>query len=107
MAERDHAAFARHLQEQVAVIGGARVFRGKAAVAAGWQRFFEAETAPFSWVPQQVEVSPEGQLAQSSGPVFDPTDKPIVRLNSIWRREAPGTWRIVCDKGKAWVEPPR
>ncbi len=100
MAERDHVAFARHLSEQAVFFGSARVLRGKAEVAAGWQRFFDAKDAPFSWEPDLVEVLADGTLAHSSGPVRDPQGKPIARFNSVWRLEAPGTWRIVFDKGQ-------
>ena len=104
MAERDHAAFTRHLSEQ-AVFFGAKVLNGKAEVAAGWQRFFVAKDAPFAWEPDQVVVTADGLLAHSSGPVRDPAGKPIARFNSVWRLEAPNTWRIVFDRGEAWEEP--
>jgi ketosteroid isomerase-like protein len=106
MAERDHAAFTRHLSEQ-AVFFGAKVLNGKAEVAAAWQRFFVAKEAPFSWEPDQVVVTADGLLAHSTGPVRDPAGKPIARFNSVWRLEAPGTWRIVFDRGETWeVKPP-
>jgi ketosteroid isomerase-like protein len=105
MAERDAAAFARHLSEQAVFFGSARVMHGKAEVAAAWQRFFVDKEAPFSWEPEQVEVLADGTLAHSSGPVRDPAGKPIARFNSVWRLEAPNTWRIVFDKGEAWREP--
>ena len=105
MAERDHAAFTRHLSEQAVFFGGPAVLNGKAAVAAGWQRFFQAKEAPFSWEPDQVEVTSDGLLAHSTGPVRNPAGKPIARFNSVWRLEAPDTWRIVFDKGEPWQEP--
>ena len=40
-----------------------------------------------------------GSLAYSSGPVFDPKGKRVATFNSVWRREADGTWRVVFDKG--------
>jgi ketosteroid isomerase-like protein len=104
MAERDHAAFTRHLSEQ-AVFFGAKVLNGKAEVAAAWQRFFVTKEAPFSWEPDQVVVTADGLLAHSTGPVRDPAGKPIARFNSVWRLEAPNTWRIVFDRGEAWGEP--
>ena len=107
MAERDHAAFAGYLSEQAVFFGGAKVLNGKAEVAAAWQRFFTAPEAPFSWQPDQVVVTADGLLAHSSGPVRDPAGQPIARFNSVWRLEAPGTWRIVFDKGGPWEEPPR
>jgi ketosteroid isomerase-like protein len=100
MAERDHAAFTALLSEQAVFFGGKSVLRGKAAVAAGWKGFFEGPKAPFSWSPDQVQVLADGTLALSTGPVLDPSGKPIARFNSIWRLEAPGVWRIVFDKGQ-------
>lgn len=104
MAERDHAAFTALLSEQAVFFNGPKVLTGKAAVAAAWKRFFESKEAPFSWSPDQVVVLADGTLAQSTGPVRDPTGKPIARFNSVWRLEAPNTWRIVFDKGEPWQE---
>ena len=107
MAERDHAAFVRHLSEQAVFFGGARVLSGKAVVANGWKGFFEAPAAPFSWEPDQVELLSDGTLALSTGPVRDPGGQIIARFNSVWRLEAQGIWRIVFDKGQPWEEAPR
>ena len=105
MAERDHAAFTRYLSEQAVFFGGPKPLIGKAEVAAGWQPFFVSKEAPFSWAPDEVVVTADGLLAHSTGPVRDPTGKPIARFNSIWRLEAPDNWRIVFDKGESWQEP--
>ncbi len=99
MAERDARAFAAFVSDEAIFFGGAAPLRGKAAVAAGWARFFEGPAAPFSWQPDQVEVLDSGTLALSTGPVRDGAGKVIARFNSIWRLEAPGTWRVVFDKG--------
>ena len=107
MAERDHAAFTRFLSEQAVFMSAAKALRSKAAVAAAWKRYFEAKEAPFSWEPDRVEVTADGLLAHSTGPVRDPSGKPIARFNSVWRLEAPDTWRIVFDKGESWEEPPK
>jgi hypothetical protein len=40
-----------------------------------------------------------GSLAMTSGPVYDPAGKVFARFTSVWRLEAPNTWRIVFDKG--------
>lgn len=106
MAERDHAAFTAHLSEQ-AVFYGPRVTRGRAEVAAAWKPFFDGPQAPFSWEPDRVDVLADGTLAHSSGPVRDPSGKPIARFNSVWRQEAPGVWRIVFDKGAPLSEQER
>jgi ketosteroid isomerase-like protein len=99
MADRDAAAFARHVADEAVFFGGAGTLRGKSQVVAGWATFFEGATAPFSWEPDQVEVLPSGNLALSTGLVRDPQGKVIARFNSIWRLEAPGQWRVVFDKG--------
>lgn len=101
MAERDFAAFARHLSEHAVFWNGPTPLVGKAAVMAAWKRFYDGEPAPFSWEPDQVVVLADGTLAHSSGPVRDPNGKLIARFNSVWRQESPGVWRIVFDKGEA------
>jgi ketosteroid isomerase-like protein len=105
MADRDHAAFVAHLSEEAVFFSGDAVLRGKQAVAAAWQRFYDAPQAPFSWSPATVEVLDSGTLALSSGPVLDPQGQCIATFTSIWRREAPGVWRIVFDKGSSDCPP--
>ena len=99
MADRDAAAFASFLSEEALFFGPKAVSRGKSAVAEQWKRYFTAPEAPFSWRPEEVEVLDSGTLAMTSGPVFDPAGKRIGTFNSVWRREADGTWKIVLDKG--------
>jgi len=99
MAERDMPAFASHVSEEAIFFDGAGVLRGKPAVIAAWSRFFKDKAAPFSWEPDRVEVLPSGTLALSTGLVRGPDGKVVGRFNSVWRREAPGVWRVVFDKG--------
>lgn len=99
MAERDLAAFARHVADDTLFFGGRQVLRGKAAVVDGWKAFFDGPAAPFSWEPDQVEVLASGQLALSTGPVRNPKGEVIARFNSIWQRQADGRWLVVFDKG--------
>jgi ketosteroid isomerase-like protein len=107
MANRDHAAFTGYLSDQAVFFSGTGAVRGKAAVAAQWKQFFEEKAAPFSWEPEQIEVTSDGLLALSTGPVHDAAGRPVARFNSVWRLEAPGKWRIVFDKGQPWEEPKR
>jgi ketosteroid isomerase-like protein len=101
MAERKFDTFVALLSEQAVFFGGPQqVHRGKVAVAAAWQAFFDGPKAPFSWEPDQVEVLADGTLAHSSGPVRNPEGQVFSRFNSVWRQEAPGVWRIVFDKGQ-------
>ncbi|TWI13517.1 YybH family protein [Aerolutibacter ruishenii] len=105
MADRDHAAFARFLADEAVFFSGEQAARGRAAVAASWARLYAGPTPPFSWEPDQVQVLASGTLALSTGPVRDATGTVIARFNSIWRREAPGVWKVVFDKGSPVCAP--
>ncbi len=100
MKARDHAAFATFLSDEAVFFSGPTPLHGKQQVAQWWKRFYEKPDAPFSWEPDQVQVLASGTLAISTGSVYDPGGKLIARFNSVWRLEAPGTWRIVFDKGE-------
>jgi ketosteroid isomerase-like protein len=99
MADRDFAAFAAFLATDTVFFTGPEPRRGKQAVIDAWKRFYEKPQAPFSWEPERVEVLDSGTLALSTGPVRDPDGRVFATFTSIWRLEAPGTWRIVFDKG--------
>ena len=99
MANRDSIGFATFVAPDAIFFGGRQPSRGRAEVVASWRGFFVGSAAPFSWRPQTVEVLETGNLALSSGPVFDPTGKQVSTFNSIWRRDADGKWRVVFDKG--------
>jgi ketosteroid isomerase-like protein len=99
MAERDPAAFAKHVSEQAVFFNGETPIVGKAAIVAAWKPYYEGAKAPFSWEPDQVVVLADGTLAHSTGPVRDENGRITHRFNSIWRQESPGLWRVVFDKG--------
>lgn len=99
MAERNLTAFASFVSDEAVFFTGPEPLRGKAAVVAGWARFFEGARAPFSWEPDQAEVLVSGTLALTTGPVRNPAGMVTGRFNSIWRQESPGVWRVVFDKG--------
>ncbi len=105
MADRDSEAFASFLADEAVFLSADTERRGKAAVAAHWtERFFATAEAPFSWAPETVTVLDSGGLALSTGPVWDGEGNRIATFTSIWRREAPGVWRIVFDKGNRYCE---
>lgn len=99
MAERDAAGFASFVSVEAVFVSDSSVARGKAAIVERWKPYFAGPAAPFSWRPDRVEVLASGDLALSSGPVFDPAGRQIAVFKSVWRREAPRTWRIVFDSG--------
>ena len=99
MADRDHEAFTSFLSEETIFFSGSTPIRGKEAVAAAWEPYFEGPQAPFSWEPEGVQVLDSGTLAISFGPVKDPEGSTVGTFNSIWRLEADGQWRIIFDKG--------
>lgn len=99
MADRNAAAFASLLADDTVFFGGQGVMRGKSAVAAGWKRFFDGPSAPFSWQPAEVEVLASGTMGFTSGPVYDPQGRRIGTFNSVWQRQPDGSWKIIFDKG--------
>jgi ketosteroid isomerase-like protein len=105
MKARDHEAFTRFLADEAVFFGGqGQVLRGKDNIAKAWKGLYIKPEAPFSWEPQEVEVLDSGTLAYSGGPIYDPNGKVIGRFNSIWRLEAPNTWKIVFDRGSDFVK---
>lgn len=101
MSDRDMEAFRSFVADDAVFLGTDRVLRGADEVAAGWAPYFEGDTAPFSWRPEQVEVLESGALAHSSGPVRDRAGRIIGTFNSIWRLDRDGRWRVVFDRGCA------
>jgi ketosteroid isomerase-like protein len=100
MKARDFAAFTSFLSDEAVFSGGGGTTqRGKAEIAAAWKGFFDKPAAPFSWEPDEVDVLASGTLARTAGPVYAPDGKLIARFNSVWRLEAPNTWRVVFDRG--------
>ncbi|MEC9361760.1 MAG: nuclear transport factor 2 family protein [Pseudomonadota bacterium] len=106
MADRDFEAFATFVADDAVFLNGGRPLRGKAAVLAHWQRFFDTADAPFSWTPDLVEALPNGLLAHSEGPVSAPDGRVIARFYSTWRRGTDGVWRVVFDNGHDVCPPP-
>jgi ketosteroid isomerase-like protein len=99
MADRDFKTFVTFLSQDAVFFSGSEVTRGPSAVAAKWEPYFAGREAPFSWTPDHVEVLASGNLALSTGPVFQ-NHKIVGRFSSIWRLESGNTWRVVFDKGE-------
>jgi ketosteroid isomerase-like protein len=104
MADRDFSVFVRFLSRDAVFFSSSGVERGVPQIAEAWQPLFKDKLAPFSWAPDAVEVLPSGDLALSTGVVVV-NGQIVGRFNSVWRREAPNTWRIVFDKGERVCTP--
>ena len=99
MAERDFEAFAAYIDPEAVFIETPEPLQGKTAILDGWRGYFSTPAAPFTWDPDQVIVLESGNLAHSSGLVYNTRGEPVGRFNSIWRLNANGDWKIVFDKG--------
>lgn len=99
MADRDLKTFSNFIASEAIFMSGGSPLRGRDAVVNTWKKYFDKPDAPFSWKPERIEVLESGQLASSSGPVFDSSGKKIAEFSSIWRLDAPGVWHIVFDDG--------
>lgn len=104
LADRDFAAFVGFLAEDTVFLSDGEETRGKEAVAAQWKGFFDGPEAPFAWGPETVAVLDSGDLALSTGPVWDAVGERTATFTSIWRQEEPGVWRIVFDRGNKYCE---
>ncbi len=98
--------FAAFLDEEAVFAGGDGVTRGKAAIIEAWKGFFGERRPSFEWHPEVVELSGDGTLGLTRGPwtirFKDQEGREVERtglFNSVWRRQADGSWRIVFDAG--------
>ncbi len=105
MANRDLKGFLTFLSPDSVFFSGNMVEHGVAEIANVWAPFFAGRRAPFAWQPDHVEVTPDGKLALSTGPIIQ-QGKAIARFTSIWRLEGKD-WHIVFDKGEPVCSAPR
>jgi uncharacterized protein (TIGR02246 family) len=109
---RDAEAFATFIDEDARFVGGS-VRRGPTAVVESWGPFFAEDGPEIAWRPQFVEVLEDGTLALTRGPYRmvttgeDGTRKEYWgTFNSVWRKQADGSWKIVFDAGSDPDETP-
>lgn len=98
MARRDLTGFARFVSEDAVFVNGGSPLRGKAAIVAHWQRFFDGPEPPFSWKPEIVEVGADGTLGYTEGPVSQPSGTVFARFYTTWQR-VDERWQVVFDNG--------
>jgi len=98
LAERRLDHFAELVAED-AVFRGATLHIGRTDIVASWKKLFDAPQAPFSWKPDLVTVSADGDNALSTGPVLAPDGQVTGRFMTIWHHDADGHWRARVDQG--------
>lgn len=106
VAEGDIERFKSFIDED-AVFVGATALRGREAIVQAWSVFFAENGPTLSWQPDIVEVRPDG-LGLSRGPYTLTTiaeggaeNTSSGYFNSIWRRAADGSWKVLFDAGCA------
>lgn len=99
MARRDLAGFGSFLADDAVFVNGGKPLRGKAAIVVHWTRFYAPGPAPFSWKPELAEVSGEGRLGYTEGPVMDPSGKVFAKFFTTWQLGSDGRWRVIFDNG--------
>lgn len=95
--DRERDRFFAMMTDDAIFLGPEKTLRGRRQVIETWSRFFTDPAPPFSWRPERVEVSNDGTLGLSTGPIQDPAGKVIGSYSSIWRRQPDGTWKVVFD----------
>lgn len=109
---RNAELFASYIDPDARFVGN-HVMRGAAEVVSAWAVFFAADGPAIKWRPQFVEILEDGSLALTRGPYrLVATDEHGVQtehwgtFNSVWRRHADGSWKVVFDAGNDSSEPP-
>lgn len=108
VAAHDAAAFAEHVAPDAAFgAGSPRPQRGRDAIVRAWGPIIRGDGIVLEWYPARTTVV--GDVAWSTGPALtEETDASGTHyrrgaFQSVWRRDADGTWRVVLDAGT----PPR
>ena len=109
---RDADRFRGFVDDDARFVSSA-VVRGPADIVQAWSVFFEADGPSIKWRPQFVEVLEDGDLALTRGPfrvrATDEDGNDVESwgtFNSVWRRQADGSWKVVFDAGSLAAEPP-
>src|SRR5205807_1354436 len=93
----DLARFMTFVAADARFLGSKRILSGKEEIKKGWAEWLTSPKAPFRWEAERVSANDKGDLAISSGPVFDPWGKRTGSFVSTWQRQADGSWKIIFD----------
>ena len=97
-ADRDKAKFFSYVADDAVFMGALHTQRGKEEVVRRWSRFFDdVPVAPFSWGPERVEITGDGKIGFSMGPIYDGEGNHAGYYSSIWQKRSDGTWKVIVD----------
>jgi ketosteroid isomerase-like protein len=105
--KHDAKAFATHINEG-AVFSAKRPvpLRGRDAILERWAHLIDGTAVKLWWYPTAVAIGGAGDVAYSSGPALyestdpkDPQPYSIGGFQSVWHKDADGTWRVLFDDG--------
>jgi len=106
VADDDIEKFGTFIDPEAVFISGMKETRGVVAVLESWKGSFGPGAPYFEWHPEVVELSPDATFALSRGPWTIRTTDKRGRVkesrgvfNSIWRRQADGSWKVLYDAG--------
>lgn len=106
VAGDDREAFASFLDVDAVFVSGARATVGREAILEAWKGYFGPDRAELTWSPELVELSGDGTLGLTRGPWTyrgKSAEGEVVEqsgiFNSVWRRQADGSWKVVFDAG--------
>ena len=110
VADHDAKAFAEHVHEGAVFSAKSPApLRGRDAILKRWAKLIDGTALKLSWYPTAVAIGGESDVAYSSGPaLYESTDPKetqrfsIGGFQSVWHKDADGTWRVLFDDG---IEP--
>ena len=97
-ADRDKEKFFSYVASDAVFLGALHTQRGKAEVVQRWSRYFDGvPVAPFSWGPERVEITGNGKIGFSMGPIYDGAGNHAGYYSSIWQKQDDGAWKVIVD----------
>jgi ketosteroid isomerase-like protein len=106
VSKGDFEKFKSFISEN-AVFLSTRPLRGRDEILAAWKTFFQPTGPRLTWEPEIVVVEAGGRMGITRGPFLlvqpnleggEPTETKGT-FNSVWERQADGTWKIIFDSG--------
>ncbi len=109
---RNITAFTSFIDADARFVGSS-ISRGPIEVTEAWSVFFADDGPEIKWRPQYIEVLEDGNLALSRGPYRMITHDAEGNsseywgtFNSVWRKQADDSWKVVFDAGNSAAEAP-